>query len=121
MRASARAARMFADPPLVEKATATSSGRAWAMSWRAKTASAPMSLAMAVTLAGSAESEIAGTGFRPGGGSTQSATRSFASVADPPLPKAMILPPRPSRSDDGRGRRRDGFRLRFGRPPPAWR
>src|SRR4028118_275234 len=78
---------MLGDPPLVEKATATSSGRACAMSWRVKIASVPMSLAMAVMLAGSAESDTAGMGFMPYGGAAQSATRSFASVAEPPWPR----------------------------------
>ena len=53
---------MLREPPLVEIATATSSGRAWAMSWRRKIDSVPTSLAMAVMLAGSSDSEIAGTG-----------------------------------------------------------
>src|SRR5215211_2347488 len=95
--ASASAASMLAEPPLVEIPTATSSGLAWAMSWRAKIASAPMSFAMAVMLAGSAERETAGITPNLDGGSTQSETRSFASVAEPPLPKAMSFPPRSSR------------------------
>jgi hypothetical protein len=87
----------LAEPPLVEIPTATSSGLAWAMSWRVKIASVPMSLAMAVMLAGSEDRETAGTALQPGGGSTQSETRSFASVAEPPLPKAISFPPRFSR------------------------
>src|SRR5215203_688156 len=73
---------MLAEPPLVEIPIATSSGFAWAMSWRAKIASVPMSLAMAVMLAGSADRETAGILPKPGGGSRQSETRSFASVAE---------------------------------------
>ena len=44
---------MLRDPPLVEMPTATSSGRACAMSWRRKMTSVPMSLATAVMFAGS--------------------------------------------------------------------
>ena len=51
---------MLPEPPLVEIPTATSSDRAWAMSWRAKMASLPMSLAIAVMLAGSEDNETAG-------------------------------------------------------------
>src|SRR5215208_3869420 len=76
-RASASAASILAEPPLVEIPTATSSGLAWAMSWRAKIASVPISLAMAVTLAGSADRETAGIVAKPWGGSTQSETKSF--------------------------------------------
>ena len=54
---------MLREPPLVEMPMATSSGRAWAMSWRRKISSVPTSLAMAVMLAGSMESETAGTGW----------------------------------------------------------
>src|SRR5215212_6960854 len=99
LRASASAASILAEPPLVEIPTAMSSGLACAMSWRAKIASVPMSLAKAVMLAGSAARETAGIVPQPGGGSTQSETRSFASVAEPPLPKVISFPPRSSRSD----------------------
>src|SRR4051812_13155234 len=59
---------MFADPPLVEKPMAMSPGCACAIIWRAKMASPPMSLAMAVMFAGSAASEMARTGAKPEGG-----------------------------------------------------
>ena len=49
-------------------------------------------------LAGSKESDIAGTGRKPAGGATQSIAQSFASVADPPFPKRINLPPRLTRS-----------------------
>ena len=44
-------------------------------------------------LAGSIAKEIARIGGKPFGGSMQSNTRSFASVAEPPLPKAINVPP----------------------------
>ncbi len=53
---------IFREPPLVEIATATSLGRACAIIWRRKISSVPTSLAIAVMLAGSMESETAGTG-----------------------------------------------------------
>ena len=98
LRASSSAMTIFFEPPLVEIATATSSGRAWAINWRRKINSVPTSLAMAEIFAGSMESEIAGTAARPGGGMTQSIAQSLASVAEPPLPKIISLPPRATRS-----------------------
>ncbi len=57
---------MLLDPPLVEIATATSSGCACAISWRRKIASVPTSLATAVMFAGSSDSDTAGTGLVSG-------------------------------------------------------
>ena len=93
----ASAASILAEP-LVEIPTATSSALAWAMSWRAKIASVPMSLAMAVTLAGSADRRPPESYPSRAAGLRSLETRSFASVAEPPLPKVMSLPPRSSRS-----------------------
>ncbi len=89
---------MFFDLPLVEMATATSPGRPSAINCRKNTSSTPTSLAMALMLAGSIDSEMAGIGRMPGGGSTQSSTRSLASVAEPPLPNASSVPPAAIRS-----------------------
>ena len=63
LRASSSAMMTLREPPLVEIPMATSSGRACAMSWRRKMTSVPTSLAMAVRLAGSMESETAATGW----------------------------------------------------------
>ena len=52
-----------------------------------------MSLATAVMIAGSSARSIAGRGGRPGGGERRSATASWASVAEPPLPSASSAPP----------------------------
>ena len=87
------------------------------MSWRRKTTSVPTSLAMAVTVAGSIASETAGIGREPGGGATQSIAQSLASVAEPPLPKMMSLPPRREPLVDGERRLADA--LGFARAPPA--
>ncbi len=43
------------------------------------------------TMAGSRASEIAGMGWKPLSGTTQSSAQSLASVAEPPLPKRMQL------------------------------
>ena len=48
------------EPPLVESASSTSPGRPWAITCRAKIASTPTSLAIAVRIAGSAVRSIAG-------------------------------------------------------------
>ena len=53
---------------------------------------------MAERFAGSMESEIAGMAANPAGGMMQSMAKSLASVAEPPLPKIMSLPPRAMRS-----------------------
>ena len=62
---------------------------------RAKIASVPMSLAIAVMIAVSAHRSSAERGGQPndGGGETKSATASVASVAEPPLPSASRRPP----------------------------
>ena len=65
------------------------------MTWRAKIASVPMSLAIAVRIDGSAVRSSAGRAGQPlrAGGSEKSATASIASVAEPPLPSASSRPP----------------------------
>ena len=98
LRASSSAAIILREPPLVEIPTATSSGRACAINWRRNTTSVPTSLAIALMLAGSIDSEMAGIGRQPLGGATQSMAQSLASVAEPPLPKRISLPPRRTRS-----------------------
>ena len=60
---------MLREPPLVEMPIAISSGCAWAINWRRKITSVPTSLASAVMFAGSSESETAGMGRQPAGGS----------------------------------------------------
>ena len=73
---------------------------AWAMSWRAKIASVP------IVGYGRYVGRLGGWGGRrivPAGRRVRSLeTRSFASVAEPPLPKVMSLPPRSSRSATAR-------------------
>ena len=65
------------------------------MTCRVKTACGPMSFAIAVTIAGSAlrSSARRGTPAPPGSGRAKSATKSIASVAEPPLPSASTVPP----------------------------
>ena len=66
----------------------------WAITCRENIASAPMSFAIAVRIAGSSVRSIAGRRRGRAGGLRKSATTSIASVADPPLPNASSLPPR---------------------------
>ena len=73
---------------------ATSPGRPWASTWRRKTAAKPMSFPTAVTTDGSvvraiAERPARSRWKRP----TSSATKCWASAAEPPLPKASTRPP----------------------------
>ena len=56
-------------------------------------------------------SEMAGIAPYPAGGITQSIAQSFASVAEPPLPKMINLPPRSMRSRIAMVRGADFFRL----------
>ena len=79
-RSRARAARLRATP--------------YAITWREKIASVPMSLAIAVRIAESSVRSIAGRLRAAPYGARKSATASIASVAEPPLPSASSLPPR---------------------------
>ena len=96
MRASASASMTLRESPLVENAISASPTPPYAITWRVNTACGPMSLAIAVTIAGS---ELRSSARRawpvpPGSGRERSATRSMASVAEPPLPSASSVPPR---------------------------
>ena len=90
---------MLREPPLVEIPTATSSGRACAISWRRKISSVPTSLAMAVIFAGSMRQRDGGNRLdNPPAAARNRCAQSLASVAEPPLPKMISLPPRSTRS-----------------------
>ena len=86
---------------------------ACAISWRRKIRSLPTSLAMAVMFAGSCDSEMAGIGRIAVRAARHSrCAQSLASVADPPLPNRISLPPRRSRSSMAADRVGDRLRLR---------
>ena len=104
---------MFAEPPLVEIPTATSSGLAWAMSCRAKIASVPMSLAMAVMLAGSADRETAGIVPNPGGGSRAVRDQVVGVGGRPAVAEGDELPAPLQSFGDGDCHIGDGRSLRF--------
>ena len=76
------AAITFADDPEVDSVSSVSPARPCAITWREKIASTPMSLAIAVSTAGSS---VRSRARRPR--ARRSATTSIASVAEPPLPK----------------------------------
>ncbi len=65
-RASASALITFAELPLVEIASRVSRSRPWAITWREKIASVPMSLAIAVRIAASSVRSIARRGLQRG-------------------------------------------------------
>ena len=89
------AATRFAELPLVEMPIRPSPALAWAMTWRAKTCSNPMSLPMAEIMARSATRLIAASASRPAViGWTNSTATCEASQLDPPLPMENMRPPR---------------------------
>ena len=88
MRASTSAWITLSELPLVDSAISASPAPPYAITWREKIASVPMSLAIAVRIAGSS---VRSSARRPA--LRKSATTSVASVAEPPLPSASSVPP----------------------------
>src|SRR3954465_11170979 len=84
------------------------------ITWREKIASVPMSLAIAVRMAGSSARSIARRAGQPCGAARTSATASIASVAEPPLPSASRAPPASRRA-----RSAAAAAAGAARPPPA--
>ena len=89
---------MFRDPPLVEIPTATSFGRACAISCAKKDDLRSDIVREGRDVGGFERKRNGRNGLITDGGEMQSSAQSFASVADPPLPKRISLPPRLSRS-----------------------
>ena len=90
------------------------------MSWRAKIASVPMSLAMAVMLAGSADRETAGIVLYPDGGSTTVCDEIVSVRGGAAIAEGDELPAPLQSFDDGDCYIGEGRSLRFsGRRPQA--